>query len=134
MIDVVEPGLLTTVQDLGRPGYAHLGVPPSGAADVPSLVRANRLAGNEDGAAALEATLAGPTLRFLADAVVAVAGGIESEPLELAEGDTLEVGPILAGVRAYIAVRGVSRRVIASRSSRPSRYAKPGAKPRNAAV
>ena len=56
-IEVVTPGLLTTVQDRGRPGLAHLGVPPSGAADAVAYELGNRLVGNPDGAAALEATL-----------------------------------------------------------------------------
>ena len=60
-IEVLSPGALTTIQDLGRPGWAHIGVPRSGAADRPALRLANQLVGNVDGAAALETTLAGPT-------------------------------------------------------------------------
>ncbi|MHB1911424.1 MAG: 5-oxoprolinase subunit B family protein, partial [Acidimicrobiales bacterium] len=63
-VEVVDPGPLTTVQDLGRIGWAHLGVPRSGAVDRGSLVRANRVVGNPDGAAGLEATAMGPHLRF----------------------------------------------------------------------
>jgi allophanate hydrolase subunit 2 len=63
MIEIVRPGLLTTVQDLGRPGYAHLGVARSGALDAPSLIRANHLVGNPDGAAALETTDRGDPAR-----------------------------------------------------------------------
>jgi urea carboxylase len=59
---VVEPGLLTTVQDLGRPGYQRVGIPPSGPMDRGAFVLANRLVGNPDGAAGLELTLKGPTL------------------------------------------------------------------------
>ena len=55
-IEVITPGALTTVQDLGRPGWAHIGVPRSGAADRPALRLANRLVGNDEGAPALETT------------------------------------------------------------------------------
>jgi allophanate hydrolase subunit 2 len=102
MIEVVSPGLLTTVQDLGRPGLAHLGVPPSGAADTAAHVLANRLVGNPPDAATLEATVVGPTLRFLEDALVAVAG----RRVPVRAGEMLDIGPVLTGVRAYVAVAG----------------------------
>jgi len=73
-VEVIRPGPLATVQDLGRPGYAHLGVPLSGAADQASLRLANRLAGNPDGAAGLELTLGRAVLRFTEAARVAVTG------------------------------------------------------------
>ena len=71
-LEVLEAGPLTTIQDLGRPGLAHIGVPPSGAADPAMLAEANALAGNADDAPALEATLVGPTLRALVPGTVAV--------------------------------------------------------------
>src|SRR3954466_15536747 len=74
-LDVIKPGLSTTVQDLGRPGYYHLGIPLSGAMDRFALVAANLLVGNDEGDAALEAVFMGPEIRFGADATVAVAGG-----------------------------------------------------------
>src|SRR5205085_10357633 len=74
MIEVVKPGLSTTVQDAGREGYYNLGIPPSGALDQFSLAAANLLAGNDAGAAALEIAYLGPELRFGAEATVAVAG------------------------------------------------------------
>lgn len=105
-LEVLEPGLLTTVQDAGRPGLAHLGVPPSGAADPVMLAEANALAGNPGDAAALEATLVGPTLRALVPGTVAVLGTRTNDGVyTLACGDALETGPT-AGARAYIAVRG----------------------------
>src|SRR5262249_37635118 len=73
-IEVVRPGPLTTIQDLGRPGQAHLGVPASGAADTGSLRLANELVGNNEDAACLEVTLGRLELHFHFDAVVAVAG------------------------------------------------------------
>ena len=73
---VLAPGLMTTLQDLGRPGFQHLGVPVSGALDHVSLRAANLLVGNAAGVGALEIAYQGPTLRVEADSVrIAVAGG-----------------------------------------------------------
>ena len=110
-VEVISPGPLTTLQDLGRPGYAHIGVPRSGAADRPALVLANRLVGNDDGAVALETTLGGPWLRFDGPAVVALAGApvrglAMNEPIELAAGAELRVGTANRGLRTYIAFAG----------------------------
>lgn len=117
MIEVVKPGLSTTVQDGGRTGYYHLGIPPSGALDQYSLRAANLLVGNPAGAAALEAVYMGPELAFTADAVVAVAGasmvpkvnGEERpnwESFPVSAGDVLSFAYLTAGARAYIAVAG----------------------------
>ena len=114
---MLKPGSLTTVQDLGRPGLAHLGVPPSGAADPRSLRLANRLVGNREGAAALEATLQGPVLVARAPVTLALAGAtadahVDDRPvamhavLHLAAGEVLDLGPLRDGVRTYVAVRG----------------------------
>jgi KipI family sensor histidine kinase inhibitor len=118
-IEVLQPGPLTTVQDLGRPGVAHLGVPRSGAADAAGLRRANRLAGNPDGAAGLEVTLGRLRLRFEADAVVAVTGA--PVPLTLpagvpdpahgtvfavAAGSVLRLGAPATGLRSYVSING----------------------------
>ena len=75
-VEVLQPGPLTTVQDLGRAGLAHLGVPASGAADAGSLRLANSLVGNDAGAACLEVTLGRLALRFESAAVVAVTGAL----------------------------------------------------------
>jgi len=117
MIEVVKPGLLTTIQDLGRPGYAHLGVARSGALDAPALVQANRLVANADGAAGLETTLTGVTLRAQAPATIAVTGApaalsLDGEPVPFAAaidvpaGGLLEIGPAEFGVRSYVGVAG----------------------------
>jgi biotin-dependent carboxylase-like uncharacterized protein len=123
MITVVRAGPLTTVQDLGRPGYAHLGVPRSGALDRPALRRANALAGNPSDAAGLETTLLGCALRFEADARVAITGAaarvrvamaanrVDQEPasgevIEVPAGAVLDVGRATRGVRSYLAVAG----------------------------
>lgn len=116
-IEVRKPGLSTTVQDGGRPGYYHLGIPPSGGLDQYSLAAANLLVGNEAGAAALEIVYMGPELLFTAPATVAVAGATmqprvngEDRPLwesfDVAEGDVLDFGYLTAGARAYLAVSG----------------------------
>ena len=109
-IEVVRPGLLTTVQDHGRPGFAHLGVPPSGALDANALELGNRLVGNLPGAAALEATLDGPVLRFDGPATVALTGAETSASrgvrFVVERGEVLEVGRCVRGVRVYLCVRG----------------------------
>jgi biotin-dependent carboxylase-like uncharacterized protein len=110
-VEVVAPGALTTIQDLGRPGWAHIGVPRSGAADRPALRLANRLVGNDEGATALETTLSGPRLRFDAPTVIALSGApVDSIPMhtaiDLAAGEVLKVGNARQGLRTYIAVRG----------------------------
>lgn len=110
---MLRPGPLTTVQDLGRPGYAHLGVPHSGAADTESLRLANRLVGNPEDAAGLELTFGGAALRFARPAWIAVTGaplpvrpaGMNA-PCHVAAGTAVEFGTPSAGVRTYVAVRG----------------------------
>ncbi|TDB94228.1 allophanate hydrolase subunit 2 family protein, partial [Nonomuraea longispora] len=74
MIEVLAPGPYATVQDLGRPGHAHLGVPRSGAADAPSLRLANRLVGNAEGLAGIELTFGGAWVRFHDGGWAALAG------------------------------------------------------------
>ncbi|KMO98695.1 5-oxoprolinase subunit C family protein [Streptomyces roseus] len=116
-LEVVRAGALTTVQDLGRPGYAHLGVPRSGALDAGALGLANRLLGNPAGAAALETTLDGVGLRARVPVTVAVTGApcavrvsgrpaAWGAPVWLPAGAELEVGRAESGVRSYVAVRG----------------------------
>ena len=74
MFEVIEPGLLTTVQDLGRFGWYHIGMPPSGAMDNFSFRVGNLLVGNDESAAGLEITFTGPTLTVTTDTIVAVTG------------------------------------------------------------
>jgi antagonist of KipI len=116
-IKVTNPGLLTTVQDLGRYGYAHLGISPAGAADQLSLRIGNLLLGNEENAPALEMTMLGATLEFEERAVVAVTGadceaklGAYAVPcykaLEVAPGGVLKCGAMKKGVRSYLAIQG----------------------------
>ena len=116
-IRVLQSGLLTTIQDLGRPGYQRYGVSVGGAMDTLSLRVANRLVGNAEGNAALEMTLLGPTLQFAGDALVAICGGNWSprigetivpmnRPVWLAAGTTLALGSAVRGARAYLAIGG----------------------------
>jgi KipI family sensor histidine kinase inhibitor len=123
-VEVIRAGVLTTIQDLGRPGYGHLGVPRSGAADPASLRLANQLVGNEPGAAGLEFTAGRAELRFRAPVVIAVAGSAarpgvltvragDGEPvpappdraLVLPAGAVLRLDPA-AGPRGYLAIAG----------------------------
>ena len=117
MINVLKPGLSTTVQDLGRPGYYHIGIPTSGGMDTLSLAAANLLVGNDAGAAVLEVVFLGPELEFTADAMVAVTGadlppkvdGVEQAgwtAFRVNKGQVLSFGYLKKGARAYIAVSG----------------------------
>ena len=116
-INVIKPGLSTTVQDLGRPGYYHLGIPISGGMDRFALRAANMLVGNDEGAAVLEAVFLGPELEFTSDATVAVTGAElpprlngEDRPtweaFAVKPGDKLSFGFLKFGARAYIAISG----------------------------
>jgi biotin-dependent carboxylase-like uncharacterized protein len=116
-LEVLRPGALTTVQDLGRRGFRHLGVGVSGALDGYSARVANLLAGNPEGAALLEITLAGPTLRFHVAARIALCGAdfdaeVDGQPLSgwrparLPAGSTLRLGACRRGVRGYLAIGG----------------------------
>lgn len=79
-LEVIRPGILMTVQDLGRPGLGRFGVSPAGAMDGLALRVANRLAGNAAGAPALEITGPGAELRFLEEVTFALAGGLTAPP------------------------------------------------------
>ena len=117
-LEVLRTGALATVQDLGRPGFAHLGVSGSGAADRGSLRLANRLVGNPESAAGIEVVLGGFAVRLLArPGVVAVTGARCSvradgrllamdSPLQVSAETVLELGAPEAGLRTYLAVRG----------------------------
>ncbi len=117
VIHVQAPGLLTTVQDLGRAGFGPMGVSPSGAADHVSLRIGNRLVGNTEGAAALEMTLLGGSFLFPQGAVSALTGsdfgatldGVrvdQCKSIEIGPGQTLSFGPTRSGARCYLCIRG----------------------------
>lgn len=116
-IEVIKPGLLTTLQDAGRSGYANLGIGRAGAFDEPALRIANALCGNPPDACGLEMTLLGPTLRFEAGTWIAVTGapiafrigGTERpmwSPVFVPAGATVTLGAIRSGCRSYLGVAG----------------------------
>ncbi len=115
--EVLEPGILTTIQDLGRYGFSQFGVPPSGALDTFSFRIGNLLVGNREEEACLEITLMGLKIKALKEVVIAITGGdlfpvLNEEPLDmwrthlLVEGDILSFKRVRAGCRAYLAVSG----------------------------
>lgn len=117
MLEIVQPGLLTTVQDQARQGWMRYGVPPSGPMDAPAFAVANRLVGNPPGAAGLEITLSGPVIRFGHPTVIAVCGAefdlwVGTLPVPtwhavfMREGSYLRFGRRHQGARAYLAVAG----------------------------
>jgi biotin-dependent carboxylase-like uncharacterized protein len=116
-VNVISPGLSTTVQDLGRPGYYHLGIPLSGGMDRFALRTANMLVGNPEGATVLEVVFLGPELEFTAPVTVAVTGADlppklngEDRPgweaFAVKAGDRLSFAFLKSGARAYIAISG----------------------------
>lgn len=116
-VEVLRAGALTSVQDRGRPGLGHLGVPPSGALDQRALALANRLLGNPPDAAGLETTLDGVALRADGGCRVTVTGApcqvsvdgrpvAWGAPVEVPRGAVLDVGPAGPGLRSYVALAG----------------------------
>ena len=116
-IRVARAGLLTTIQDLGRRGYQHEGVPEGGAMDTFAARAANLLVGNDEGAAVLEITLLGPRLELARAQSVAITGGSfdvqlggqavpQWRTVHLEAGATLDIGPARAGCRCYVAFAG----------------------------
>jgi antagonist of KipI len=117
VLDVVTPGISTTIQDLGRPHAISAGVPPGGAMDRFAHRAANLLVGNDEGAATLECTVSGPQLRARHACLIAVTGAdleplVDGRPIQawtgvfLGQGDRLTFGSRRSGARAYIAIAG----------------------------
>src|SRR5690348_7466871 len=116
-LEVLDAGALTTVQDLGRPGYAHLGVPRAGALDQPALRLANRLVGNPEDAAGLELTLGEFAARLTRAGTIALTGACAplrvdgrpaplGAPVPVPAGARIEIGAAVVGLRPYLAVDG----------------------------
>jgi urea carboxylase len=131
-LNIINPGLATSIQDLGRPGYFHLGIPIGGAMDRFALRAANMLVGNDEGAACLEAVFMGPQIEFGANMTVAVTGAdlpitLDGEPVEgwtsfeVKKGQKLAFGFLKSGARIYIAVSGgiTTPEALGSRSTYP---------------
>ena len=117
MIHVIKPGLLTTVQDLGRPGYQRFGVVVGGALDAFAARVANLIVGNDDNAAVLELAQTGPELRFDREALIAWTGGdfgatLGGQPLprdravRVAAGEMVNFDVARSGLRAWVAIAG----------------------------
>jgi biotin-dependent carboxylase-like uncharacterized protein len=117
MLETIDPGALTTVQDRGRAGWARYGIPESGPMDRAAFAAANRLVGNGPAAAALEITLSGPLLRAVDDALIAICGAafevwVDTLPVPgwhsvfVRGGSLIRFGARHAGARAYLAVAG----------------------------
>lgn len=116
-IIVHDPGSLTTIQDRGRPGHAHLGVPRSGALDPAAADLANRLVGNDDDAAVLETMVGGLEFTSSSALTIAVTGApcdvavdgrprANAEPVSVGSGESVRVGPLQWGLRCYVALSG----------------------------
>lgn len=129
MIEVIKAGVFSSIQDQGRFGHRHIGVPLSGAMDARSANLANSLLDNTLNCAVLETTLLGPTLKFNLDTFVAVTGAncellLNKKPIglntviDIKKGDLLTVGKVVKGVRSYLAVSGGFRteKILGSRS------------------
>ncbi len=129
-LEILSPGIMTTVQDIGRYGYGRFGVATSGALDSFSMRVANLLVGNREDQACLETMLLGPGIKFLTDVVIAVTGGDlqpkrNRQPIDMwrsqvfKKDDVLSFGSAVGGFRAYIAVAGGIGvpRVMGSRST-----------------
>lgn len=129
MIEVVKAGLYSSIQDLGRFGLRHLGVPVSGAMDQISAKRANLILGNAENDAVLEMTLVGPTLKFYESALIAFAGAnfkafLNNERIDLTHPMVIPAHSQLvfetatSGARGYLAVKGgfQTEKILGSRS------------------
>ncbi|WP_071393974.1 5-oxoprolinase subunit C family protein [Bacillus tuaregi] len=117
MLKIIKPGLLTTIQDLGRFGYQKYGIITSGAMDSLSHRLANILVGNEESTATIEITLLGPIIQFKEDTLIAICGGnlspsISNQPVRMwrpvfvKKGAVLKFGQPHSGCRAYLAIAG----------------------------
>ena len=116
-LEIIDSGMLTTAQDIGRYGYQRFGVPVSGAMDTFALRTANLLAGNDENAACLEMTVLGPRIKFLSDTWIALTGAdlgpmIDGEQvpawqsIQVSNGSILSFGGVKDGMRGYLAIAG----------------------------
>src|SRR5699024_10056988 len=116
-VEVISPGLWTTIQDRGRTGFEEYGVPEGGVMDRYSAKMANLLVGNPGDAALMEITMAGPKLKFNADALLAVTGinarifhngqrQAINEAFRVRSGDQIRIRQVTEGLRVYLAING----------------------------
>jgi biotin-dependent carboxylase-like uncharacterized protein len=133
MIEVIKPGIYSTIQDKGRLGYAHLGIPPSGAIDGISYHLANAVLGNDDNDAVIEITFGGAEFKFHIHTAISLTGGdytatINGQKIPMnqlipvEENDVLQFGQRRSGVRTYLGILGGinTKQVLGSRSYYPS--------------
>jgi KipI family sensor histidine kinase inhibitor len=109
VVEVIDPGPMTSVQDLGRPGYQESGVSPGGAADPVAAIVANRLVGNPDGAAVLECCMGGPRLKFhrgIRAAWVGWGGAHAGRPVDFHKNDVLDLRHGMSALRGCLAIAG----------------------------
>ena len=115
MVNVINPGIYSTIQDLGRFGFQNYGVPISGVMDNYSAKLANNILNNDENDAVLEITIKGPTLKFQTNAVICLTGAdlspkinnvptVNFKPILIKKGDVLSFGRLNHGVRCYLAV------------------------------
>lgn len=129
MLEILQSGLYTSIQDLGRFGYRNYGVPVSGIMDEYHAKLANHILGNNENAAVLEITLQGPRLYFYENTRIVICGADLSpklnkgsirlnNPINIAKGDQLEFGARKYGARAYLAIQGgfQTEKILKSRS------------------
>ena len=116
-IEVLQPGLFSTIQDLGRFGYQKYGVPHSGVMDRYAMRICNMILGNPQDTAVLEITMQGPELKFSSSAFICICGAkispmlnsskiSQEEIIEVKPGDILKFGGLQCGLRAYLGIRG----------------------------
>lgn len=129
VIEVLSAGIFTTIQDQGRFGYRHIGVPTSGSMDSISANLANALLGNDVNCAVVETTIIGPVLQFQQGTFIAITGAISRLTLNdklvhlntvipINKGDVLKIGKATTGLRSYLAVSGgiQAKKILKSRS------------------
>jgi len=130
LIEILKPGLYTTIQDQGRQQCTHLGVPISGAMDSECASDANRLLRNEPSNSLIECTIIGPEIKFHKDTAIVITGAVIqpfvnghpsfiNKVIRIYEGDVLSFGKVVKGARFYIGIRGgfLSKTVLGSQSA-----------------
>ena len=129
MIEVIETGLYSSIQDKGRFGYENYGVPISGSMDQFSSTLSNKLLNNKEQDAVMEITMTGPVLKFYNKTVISITGAdisptLNNNPIRMnraqsiEKGDVLSFGKLKYGIRSYLSVLGgfLTKRVMSSRS------------------
>jgi len=130
LIEILKPGLYTSIQDQGRQNCTHLGIPPSGAMDSECAKDANRLLCNPKENSVLECTIIGPEIKFHKDTTIAITGAVVqpfingspsfiNKVIRIFKGDILSFGKVVKGARFYIGIRGgfLGEKILGSQSA-----------------